>query len=332
MSDTFKAVLLREADRKVSAAIEQVPVADLPDGDVTVRVAYTTLNYKDGMVLNGIGRLVRDYPHIPGVDFSGTVETSDHPDFKPGDKVVLTGWRVGEMHWGGYAELARVKGDWLVKLPDGLGLDDAMAIGTAGFTAMLAVDTLERHGMSKDQGEVLVTGAAGGVGSVATAILSSLGYSVAGSTGRPEQADYLRDLGVSQVIDRAELAEAPSRPLAAERFAGCIDNVAGTTLSNLLTQMKYGSAVAAVGLAGGNDLNTTVLPFLLRGVSILGIDSVMCPKERRLQVWQRIAKELPMRKLHHMIERHKMEDLSELGKAILKGAVRGRTVVEIAGG
>ncbi|WP_323797184.1 MDR family oxidoreductase [Nisaea sp.] len=332
MSDTFKAVLLREADRKVSAAIEQVPVTDLPDGDVTVRVAYTTLNYKDGMVLNGIGRLVRNYPHIPGVDFSGTVETSEHPDFKPGDKVVLTGWRVGEMHWGGYAELARVKGDWLVKLPDGIGLDDAMAIGTAGFTAMLAVDTLERHGMTKDQGEVLVTGAAGGVGSVATAILSNLGYSVAGSTGRPEQADYLRDLGVSQVIDRAELAEAPSRPLAAERFAGCIDNVAGVTLSNLLTQMKYGSAVAAVGLAGGNDLNTTVLPFLLRGVSILGIDSVMCPKERRLQVWQRIAKELPMRKLHHMIERHKMEDLPELGKAILKGAVRGRTVVEIAGG
>ncbi|MEQ8333631.1 MDR family oxidoreductase [Nisaea sp.] len=332
MSDTFKAVLLREADRKVTAAIEQVPVADLPEGDVTVRVAYTTLNYKDGMVLNGIGRLVRDYPHIPGVDFSGIVETSEHPDFKPGDKVVLTGWRVGEMHWGGYAELARVKGDWLVKLPDGLGLDDAMAIGTAGFTAMLAVDTLERHGMTKDQGEVLVTGAAGGVGSVATAILANLGYSVAGSTGRPEQADYLRDLGVSQVIDRAELAEAPSRPLAAERFAGCIDNVAGTTLSNLLTQMKYGSAVAAVGLAGGNDLNTTVLPFLLRGVSILGIDSVMCPKERRLQVWQRIAKELPMQKLHHMIERHTMEDLPELGKAILKGAVRGRTVVEIAGG
>jgi len=285
MSDTFKAVLLREADRKVTAAIEQVPVTDLPDGDVTVRVAYTTLNYKDGMVLNGIGRLVRDYPHIPGVDFSGTVETSENPDFKPGDKVVLTGWRVGEMHWGGYAELARVKGDWLVKLPDGIGLDDAMAIGTAGFTAMLAVDTLERHGMTKDQGEVLVTGAAGSVGSVATAILSNLGYSVAGSTGRPDQADYLRDLGVSQVIDRAELAEAPSRPLAAERVAGCIDNVAGVTLPNLLTQMKYGSAVAAVGLAGGNDLNTTVLPFLLRGVSILGIDSVMCPKERRLQVW-----------------------------------------------
>ena len=331
MSDTVKAVLLREADKKVTAAIEQVPVTDLPDGDVTVRVAYTTLNYKDGMVLNGIGRLVRNYPHIPGVDFSGTVETSENPDFKPGDKVVLTGWRVGEMHWGGYAELARVKGDWLVKLPDGIDLDDAMAIGTAGFTAMLAVDTLERHGMSNDQGEVLVTGAAGGVGSVATAILSNLGYSVAGSTGRPEQADYLRDLGVSQVIDRMELAEAPSRPLAAERFAGCIDNVAGLTLSNLLTQMQYGSAVAAVGLAGGNDLNTTVLPFLLRGVSILGIDSVMCPKERRVQVWQRIAKELPMQKLHQMIKRHQMEDLPELGRAILKGAVRGRTVIEVAG-
>lgn len=331
MSDTFKAVLLREADRKVTAAIEQVPVADLPDGDVTVRVAYTTLNYKDGMVMGGVGRLVRDYPHIPGIDFSGIVESSEHPDFQPGEKVVLTGWRVGEVHWGGYGELARVKGEWLVKLPDGLGLDDAMAIGTAGFTAMLAVDTLERHGLEKDHGDVLVTGAAGGVGSVATAILANLGYSVAGSTGRPEQADYLMDLGVSQVIDRAELGQAPSRPLAGERFAGCIDNVAGTTLANVLTQMQYGSAVAAVGLAGGNELNTTVLPFLLRGVSILGIDSVMCPSERRLGIWQRIAKELPLQKLHHMIERHTLEDLPDLGKKILQGGVRGRTVIEVAG-
>ncbi|UUX51277.1 oxidoreductase [Nisaea acidiphila] len=331
MSETFKAVLLREADKKVSAAIEQVPVADLPEGDVTVRVAYTTLNYKDGMVMNGIGRLVRDYPHIPGVDFSGIVESSEHPDYQPGDKVVLTGWRVGEVHWGGYGELARVKGDWLVKLPEGIGLDDAMAIGTAGFTAMLSVDTLERHGLEKDRGDVLVTGAAGGVGSVATAILANLGYSVAGSTGRPEQADYLMDLGVSQVIDRAELAQAPSRPLAGERFAGCIDNVAGTTLSNVLTQMKYGSAVAAVGLAGGNELNTTVLPFLLRGVSILGIDSVICPKERRLAIWKRIATDLPMQKLHHMIERHTLEDLPNLGKKILEGGVRGRTVIEVSG-
>jgi len=331
MSETFKAILLREADRKVTAAIEQVPVEDLPDGDVTVRVAYTTLNYKDGMVMNGIGRLVRDYPHIPGVDFSGTVESSEHPDYQPGDKVVLTGWRVGEIHWGGYGELARVRGDWLVKLPDGIGLDDAMAIGTAGFTAMLSVDTLERHGLKKDQGDVLVTGAAGGVGSVATAILANLGYSVAGSTGRPEQAEYLTDLGAAQVIDRAELAQAPSRPLAGERFAGCIDNVAGPTLSNVLTQMKYGSAVAAVGLAGGNELHTTVLPFLLRGVSILGIDSVMCPKERRLDIWKRIATDLPMQKLHHMIERHTLEDLPELGKKILEGGVRGRTVIEVGG-
>ncbi|WP_420403793.1 MDR family oxidoreductase [Nisaea sp.] len=331
MTETFKAVLLREADRKVTAAIEQVPVGDLPEGDVTVRVAYTTLNYKDGMVMNGIGRLVREYPHIPGVDFSGTVENSEHPDYKTGDKVVLTGWRVGEVHWGGYGELARVRGDWLVKLPDGIGLDDAMAIGTAGFTAMLSVDTLERHGLEKDQGDVLVTGAAGGVGSVATAILANLGYSVAGSTGRPEQADYLTDLGAALVIDRAELAQAPSRPLAGERFAGCIDNVAGATLSNVLTQMKYGSAVAAVGLAGGNELHTTVLPFLLRGVSILGIDSVMCPKERRLDIWKRIASDLPMQKLHHMIERHTLEDLPELAKSILKGGVRGRTVIEVGG-
>lgn len=331
MTETFKAILLREADRKVTAAIEQVPVEDLPEGDVTVRVAYTTLNYKDGMVMSGIGRLVREYPHVPGVDFSGIVETSEHPDYQPGDKVVLTGWRVGEIHWGGYGELARVRGDWLVKLPDGIGLDDAMAIGTAGFTAMLSVDTLERHGLQKDQGDVLVTGAAGGVGSVATAILANLGYSVAGSTGRPEQAAYLTDLGAAQVIDRAELAQAPSRPLAGERFAGCIDNVAGPTLSNVLTQMKYGSAVAAVGLAGGNELHTTVLPFLLRGVSILGIDSVMCPRERRLAIWKRIATDLPMRKLHHMIERHTLEDLPELGKKILKGGVRGRTVIEVSG-
>jgi acrylyl-CoA reductase (NADPH) len=331
MTETFKAILLREADKKVIAAIEQVPVEDLPEGDVTVRVAYTTLNYKDGMVMNGIGRLVRDYPHIPGVDFSGIVESSEHPDYTAGDKVVLTGWRVGEIHWGGYGELARVRGDWLVKLPDGIALDDAMAIGTAGFTAMLSVDTLERHGLKKDQGDVLVTGAAGGVGSVATAILANLGYSVAGSTGRPEQASYLTDLGAAQVIDRAELAQAPSRPLAGERFAGCIDNVAGPTLSNVLTQMKYGSAVAAVGLAGGNELHTTVLPFLLRGVSILGIDSVMCPKERRLKIWKRIATDLPMQKLHHMIERHTLEDLPALGKKILEGGVRGRTVIEVGG-
>ena len=219
MADSFRALVLRESDRKVSAAIEQVETDALPDGDVTVRVASTTLKYKDGMVLGGIGRLVRSYPHIPGVDFSGTVEASDHPEFSPGDEVVLTGWRVGEAHWGGYGERARVKGDWLVRLPKGLTLSDAMAVGTAGFTAMLSVMALEAHGLRKDQGDVLVTGAAGGVGSVATAVLANLGYPVAASTGRPETADYLRDLGAAQILDRAELAQAPSRPLATERFA-----------------------------------------------------------------------------------------------------------------
>ncbi|MBT5265470.1 MAG: oxidoreductase [Rhodospirillaceae bacterium] len=331
MTDSFRALMLREADRKVTAAIEEISTDDLPAGDVTVRVAYSTLNYKDGMVIGGIGRLVRDYPHVPGVDFSGTVETSEHPDFKPGDQVLLTGYRVGEMHWGGHAEKARVKGDWLVKLPDGLSLRDAMAVGTAGFTAMMAVGALQAHGLAKDGGDVLVTGAAGGVGSVATAILANLGYSVAASTGRVETHDYLRDLGAATIIDREELAQAPSRPLARERFAGCIDNVAGTTLSNVLTQMMYGSSVAAVGLAGGNDLIATVLPFLLRGINLLGIDSVMCPAEPRHATWQRVASDLPLDKLNAMVETHRLEDLPNLARSILKGGVRGRTVIEIGG-
>ena len=330
MADSFRALVLRESDRKVSAAIEQVETGALPDGDVTVRVAYSTLNYKDGMVLGGIGRLVRSYPHIPGVDFSGTVEASDHPEFSPGDEVVLTGWRVGEAHWGGYGERARVKGDWLVRLPKGLTLSDAMAVGTAGFTAMLSVMALEAHGLRKDQGDVLVTGAAGGVGSVATAVLANLGYPVAASTGRPEAADYLRDLGAAQILDRAELAQAPSRPLATERFAGAIDSVAGPTLANLLTQIRYRGSVAAVGLAGGNDLTTTVLPFLLRGVNLLGIDSVMCPMGLRQEAWERIARDLPLPKLRSMVQRAPLEDLPRLGREILKGAIKGRTVIEVS--
>jgi acrylyl-CoA reductase (NADPH) len=333
MTETFKAYLLREGDdRKVTGAFEDVPVADLPEGDVTVRVGYTTVNFKDGMVMNGIGRLVRSYPHIPGVDFSGVVEESSHAGFAKGDAVVLTGWRVGEMHWGGYGELARVSGDWLVKLPKGLDLARAMALGTAGFTAGLAIDTLERQGLDKDAGEVLVTGAAGGVGSVAVALLAAAGYKVAASTGRAETHDYLKDLGASVLIDRAELSEQPSRPLAKERFQGVIDNVGGTTMANALTQVSYGGSVAAVGLAGGNELNTTVLPFLLRGVNILGVDSVMCPTARRIVVWNRIAEELPMDKLDAISHRHAFDELPELGKAILKGGVRGRAVVEIAGG
>jgi acrylyl-CoA reductase (NADPH) len=326
----FRALVLREADRKVSAAFETLKDADLPDGDVLVRVSHSTVNYKDGMVINGIGRLVRDYPHVPGIDFSGTVEASDNPDFKPGDRVVLTGWRVGEIHWGGHAELARVKGEWLVPLPDGLSLEAAMAVGTAGFTAMLAVQALEAHGVTPGAGEVLVTGASGGVGSVATAILAKLGYDVAASTGRSEQADYLKSLGAKTIIDRAELAEPPSRPLARERFAGAIDNVGGSTLSNLLTQMAYGGSAAAVGLAGGNELSGTVLPFLLRGVNLLGIDSVMCPKAPRLETWRRVARDLPLDKLQAMTELHSLDDLPRLSKEILAGGVRGRAVIRIS--
>lgn len=332
MTETFKAYLLREGeDRKVTGAFEDVPVVDLPDGDVTVRVAYTTVNYKDGMVMNGIGRLVRNYPHVPGVDFSGVVETSAHPGLAPGDQVVLTGWRVGETRWGGCGELARVPGDYLVKLPAGLTLARAMALGTAGFTAGLAVDTLEAAGMRPDGGEVLVTGASGGVGSVAVALLAARGYTVAAGTGRAETHDYLKELGASAIVDRAELSEPPKRPLASERFQAAVDNVGGTTLASLLTQIAYGGSVAAVGLTGGNEVTTTVLPFLLRGVSLLGIDSVMCPKDRRERVWRSIAETLPMDRLDAASHLHRFDELPALGKAILKGEVRGRAVVTVGG-
>ena len=331
MNDTFKAYLLREGeDRKISGAFEQIAVSDLPEGDVTVRVAYSTVNYKDGMVMNGIGKLVRSYPHIPGVDFSGTVEASDNPNFSVGDEVVLTGWRVGEMHWGGYGELARVRGDWLVKLPSGLSLQAAMEVGTAGLTAALSVLALEEHGLSKDKGDVLVTGAAGGVGSVAVALLAARGYSVAASTGRAETHDYLKDLGATTLIDRAELAEAPSRPLNKERFQAAIDNVAGPTLANLLTQISYGGSVAAVGLAGGNELSTTVLPFLLRGVNILGIDSVVCPIARRVVAWKMIADQIGADIRSSIAHVHSFDELPELGKTILKGGVQGRAVIKIS--
>ena len=327
----FTALVLRQQDEQISAAFETVNDDALPAGDVTVRVAYSTVNYKDGMVLGGLGRLVRDYPHIPGIDFSGVVEASEHPGFSVGDPVVLTGWRVGEVHWGGYAERARVKGDWLIKLPAPLSLTRAMAVGTAGFTAMLAIDTLEAAGLTTVAGEVLVTGAAGGVGSVATTLLGQMGYQVVAATGRPETHEYLTELGAAGFIDRAELAEAPSRPLARERFPAAIDNVGGDTLANLLTQVRYGGAVAAVGLAGGSGLKTTVLPFLLRGVSLLGIDSVMCPAPRRQRVWDRLSEILPTDRLDAMTEMRDWHDLPALGAAILKGQLRGRTVVRVTG-
>ena len=325
----MKALVLREAEGKVRAAIERVDESALPAGEVTVAVEYSTLNYKDGLILNGLGRLVRTYPHVPGIDFAGTVERSDAPDYKPGDKVVLTGWRVGEVQWGGYAEKARVKAAQLVKLPDGLTAKRAMAIGTAGFTAMLAIAALEQHGLRPEQGEVLVTGAAGGVGSVAVSVLAKLGYRVIASTGRPEQHGFLSDLGAAGFLDRAELAKPPSRPLDSERWAGAVDAVGSTTLASLLTQLKYGASVAACGLAGGADLPASVVPFLLRGVNLLGIDSVMCPIDRRKAAWARLARDLPMAKLDALTETVPLEALPELGQKILKGGVRGRVVVDL---
>jgi acrylyl-CoA reductase (NADPH) len=328
MSD-FTALVLREADGKITPRIERVDAAALPAGDVTVAVEYSTLNYKDGMILKGVGRLVRKYPHVPGVDFAGTVEHSDAPDFKPGDKVVLTGWRVGEAQWGGYAQKARVKASMLVRLPAGLSTRRAMALGTAGFTAMLAVMALERHGLKPGAGEVLVTGAAGGLGGVAVALLSRRGQQVPASTGRAATHDYLRELGASAVVDRAALAKAPERPLDNERWAGAVDAVGGTTLATILTQLKYRASVAACGLAGGSDLPATVIPFLLRGVNLLGIDSVMCPLPERLAAWDRLVRDLPLDKLDAMTETVALAALPALAGAILKGETRGRVVVDV---
>ncbi|SIN97274.1 acryloyl-CoA reductase [Vannielia litorea] len=322
-------IVEKDEDGKTSASVQEIEEQRLPEGDVTVAVEYSTVNYKDGLCIGPGGGLVRNYPHVPGIDFAGTVESSDDPRYKPGDKVVLTGWRVGEAHWGGYAEKARVKADWLVPLPDGLSTREAMAVGTAGFTAMLAVMALEKQGLKPGQGPVLVTGASGGVGSVATAILANLGYEVAGVTGRPESADYLKDLGASQIVPREDIAEAVKRPLESETWAGCVDAVGGAMLARVLGQMKYGASVAAVGLAGGAALPATVVPFLLRGVNLLGIDSVMQPYENRLEAWKRIATDLPMEKLEAMIQPATLADLPGLGADILKGQVRGRVVVDV---
>ena len=329
---TFKALVLDEDSGKVEASIKTLDESALPEGDVTVDIAFSTLNYKDGMVLGGIGRLVRNYPHVPGVDFAGVVASSDSPDFAPGDSVVLTGWRVGEVHWGGYAQKARVKSQWLTHLPDGLSAQHAMAIGTAGFTSMLAVMALEHAGLTPDQGQVLVTGANGGVGGVAVSILAKLGYEVAASTGRPELADNLRALGASEIIDRAELAIVPERPMLSERWAGAIDAVGGATLSAIIAQLKYGGSVAACGLAGGSKLDTTNIPFLLRGVNLLGIDSVMCSPARRGVAWARLAKELPLENLDALTEIVPLADLPGLGPKILKGETKGRVVVDVNAG
>ncbi|MEM6694123.1 MAG: acryloyl-CoA reductase [Pseudomonadota bacterium] len=327
---TFNALVVeKDDDGKTAAAVQEITEAQLPEGDVTVAVEYSTVNYKDGLCIGPGGGLVRTYPHVPGIDFAGKVEASDDPRYKPGDAVVLTGWRVGEVHWGGYAQKARVKADWLVPLPEGLTTRAAMAVGTAGFTAMLAVMALEDHGLAPGQGEVLVTGAAGGVGSVATAILAKLGYEVAAVTGRAETESYLRDLGAAKIVPRDDLNETVKRPLESELWAGCVDAVGGVMLSRLLGQMKYGGSVAAVGLAGGAALTTTVIPFLLRGVNLLGIDSVMKPFDARQRAWARIASDLPMDRLEAMIHPASLADLPGLGRDILKGQVKGRVVVDV---
>jgi acrylyl-CoA reductase (NADPH) len=328
----FRALVLEKEGDAAVAHVRELEDSALPAGDVTVAVEYSTLNYKDGLALsaNG-GGIVRVWPHVGGIDFAGTVEASDDARYKPGDRVVLTGWRVGEVHWGGYAQKARVKADWLVPLPSGLTTRQAMAVGTAGFTAMLAVMALEDHGLTPSRGEVLVTGAAGGVGSVAVAILAKLGYAVAAVTGRPQTEGYLRDLGTSRIMAREELAETVKRPLETETWAGCVDAVGGAMLARVLGQMKYGGSVAAVGLAGGAALPASVIPFILRGVNLLGIDSVTVPFERRVRAWGRVVSDLPMGKLEAMVRSAVLADLPELGAAILKGGVQGRVVVDVNG-
>jgi len=326
--EDFKALVLEQVDGKVVAGIKRLSTDSLPEGDVTVAVSHSDLNYKDGLILKGMGGLVRSYPHVPGIDFAGTVVESRLPDFKPGDAVILTGWRVGETHWGGFAERARVRGDWLVKMPQGLDAFHAMALGTAGLTAMLAVMAIEEAGVARDAGEVLVTGASGGLGGVAVALLARLGYTVAAATGRAASADRLRALGAASVIERTELA-APSRPMLSARWAACVDAVGGAALPAVLAGTRYGGVVAACGNAGGNELSTTVLPFILRGVRLVGIDSVMCPKPRREAAWQRLAREMPRDLLDSLTSTTTLEKLPGLADRILAGQTDGRVVVAI---
>lgn len=325
---TFKAVVVTKGDSGTSAALSDFNDSDLMDGDVTFRPEWSTVNYKDGLAVTGKSPVVRRFPMIAGIDGAGVVETSTHPDWKPGDKVILNGWGCGETHLGMYAQRARVKGDWLVRLPDGMSTRDAMAIGTAGYTAMLSVMALERHGLTPASGPIVVTGAAGGVGSVAIAVLSKLGYDVIASTGRTSEADYLKHLGATDIIARDELAGAP-RPIAKERWAGGIDSVGSTPLANVLSMTKYGGAVAACGLAAGMDLPGSVAPFILRGVSLLGIDSVMCPLPLRRAAWQRLARDLDPKKLAEITKEISLADVFSAAPKILGGGVRGRLVVKI---
>jgi acrylyl-CoA reductase (NADPH) len=328
MSETFQAIVIDKIPEGQKVELRRLTDADLMDGDVTIAVEHSTVNYKDGLAITGKAPIIRRYPLVPGVDFSGTVITSAHEDFKKGDKVVLNGWSVGESHHGGYAGRARVSGDWLVPIPEGFSTADAMAIGTAGFTAMLAVLALEEQGVKPGEGDVLVTGAAGGVGSMAISLLSELGYRVTASTGRLSEEPYLKSIGAANVVDRNEFA-APAKPLGKMRWAGAIDSVGSTTLANILSQTSYGGTVAACGLAQGSDLPATVMPFILRGVKLVGIDSVHCPKARRLAAWERLARHLDKAKLAAMSAHVKLADVPRIAADIVQGKVRGRIVVDL---
>ncbi|MCS6927253.1 MAG: oxidoreductase [Candidatus Binatia bacterium] len=329
MSETFKAIVAEEVDGKVRTTLKELATDDLPPGDVTVRVAYSTLNYKDGLAVTGRAKIARRFPMVCGIDLAGTVEESHNPEYRPGDRVLITGWGLSETHWGGYSQKQRVKAEWLVPVPAPLSLQQAMAIGTAGLTAMLCVMALEHHGIGPGEHPVIVTGAAGGVGSVAVAVLARLGYKVAAATGRPQLRDYLMSLGATEIVERATLAQPSGRPLDSERWAGGVDTVGGEVLASVLRGTRYGGAVAACGLAGGATLPTTVYPFILRGVSLLGIDSVMCPKPKRLAAWQRLVRDLPLDKLDAMTVVEPLAKVPALAEAILNGQIRGRVVIDV---
>ena len=324
----FKAVLIQKDEAGYRAGVTELDDAALPEGDVTVRVDFSTLNYKDGLAITGKGPVVRTFPMVPGIDLAGTVEASSHPGIAVGDAVVLNGWGVGEGHWGGLAQRARLKGDWLVPLPAAFTSRQAMAIGTAGYTAMLCVMALERHGVTPAQGEVLVTGANGGVGSVAVALLAKLGYTVVASTGRAQEADYLKALGAAEIVDRAQFS-APGKPLARERWAGAVDTVGSHTLANVCASMKYRGAVAACGLAQGMDFPSSVAPFILRGVTLAGVDSVMAPRAERLEAWRRLAQDLDVARLELMTHEIGLGGAVATAAALLEGKVRGRVVVDV---
>ncbi len=324
----FKGILIEKDDNGYRAALQEIDESQLPDGDVTINVQYSTLNYKDGLAITGKSPVVRKFPMIPGIDLVGTVENSTHPEYKPGDAVVLNGWGVGEAHWGGLAQKARLKGDWLVPLPKGFTPQQAMSIGTAGYTAMLCIMALEKHGVTPDKGEILVTGATGGVGSVAVAILAKLGYQVVAMTGRPESSEYVTALGASEVILRSEYAE-PGRPLGRERWAGVVDVVGSHVLANACAATKYRGVVTACGLAGGMDLNTTVMPFILRGVTLAGVESVMCPRDTRLEAWRRLEQDLDLSKLNTIAHEIGLSDAIGTASQLLSGQVRGRVIVDV---